>query len=984
MTVVVAIKSYHQSCATMSKRKNSSEGDEVRTRMAAKEAKREVEEIGKGTNIATTDTTSSPSGSPAPAAPPPPPPAPPMIQLRTSVRVQNNQRRKEEQKESAEMEAATTDDKDKDGEDSKSGKVVDRPRRAWEQWSPQDMSIFFEGLNEYGKNFEQIQSYFSSKSKNRGGVSKTREQIRTFYYRAWHKITPYIDFTSLLGEQQEMLKKSARELYGLINYGELRKKLGSSATDEKNLARLNELVFKGHTTLRSRGRTIRVRTPICRALKRLIYRLETVKKGESSSSSTNSLPTAATTLPTRISVEMKPKTSADFFRVHGQSLQNPHLEVKVDPSVKISTIIDHLDKKWTPNSSRIKAAICRNLSAQHQLAASQEAPSPLQSPSELCVSVQPGAKLVRPILTPIRQFTSATLCLESLVSKVDGSLRDSNEKSKGEGAASEDASDTDAAVMSTAPSTASSRADPVKTDSSMNGKKEEEEELRTSWTREEGLALSIGELYLMLGCLQGGKVSLIYGWKSSAKEDKNSVSSCGKNTARKTVAKLAAAELVKKQQSQKEQHGKPVPKSPVQKCQASSSAEVSLSPNKSKAESASKQANNSLSSTVVVSPPAQHGRPSDGEFRRPVDPFVKPAPVAVSSTSKNNAKMEAFKEQLAQFLPKFSNRRGRPMSKRNVISRQLIGNRPLQPKTYMESNGTKLRLLNRQTTLSAATGQRVSPAPHTNTIVVAAPLQHQPVIQGAQVATILLSNNRDNNTQLQLGQQALGSHSQTQPTQQPTLMASAIPEIVISNHPVGGSAADATALGVGAPVTPAAHAVSPPGGISSLFDTSLPDLAPATGAAVAVAASEQQTKGDHFLDSVLENSNSSVVLQAPSSTSRVRPTPPSSPSRGLSDNGWMQDLSMPSFWNFGGGDSSSSKTATATSNSANSKVVVASAHPTPSSSGQHPHIMIFNEDSSHSTSSEVDRQLQSMMSENSVDFTAKFSKLAAHVNSEAD
>ena len=52
----------------------------------------------------------------------------------------------------------------------------------------------------------------------------------------------------------------------------------------------------------------------------------------------------------------------------------------------------------------------------------------------------------------------------------------------------------------------------------------------------------------------------------------------------------------------------------------------------------------------------------------------------------------------------------------------------------------------------------------------------------------------------------------------------------------------------------------------------------------------------------------------------------------------------------------------------------------PSGSDFAPHLM--NEDSQQSTGSEVDRQLLSMMTENSVDFTSKFEKLASAVTSD--
>lgn len=90
-----------------------------------------------------------------------------------------------------------------------------------------------------------------------------------------------------------------------------------------------------------------------------------------------------------------------------------------------------------------------------------------------------------------------------------------------------------------------------------------------------------------------------------------------------------------------------------------------------------------------------------------------------------------------------------------------------------------------------------------------------------------------------------------------------------------------------------------------------------------------QRPADQIFDSVLETSNHSVLQTPPR---MPRPTPPSSPSRSSRDGpSWIPDLSM------------------------------------------------NNEDSVQSTGSEVDRQLLSMMSENSIDFTSKFAKLASAV-----
>ena len=131
-------------------------------------------------------------------------------------------------------------------------------KRNWELWSSEDKNHFFDALNECGKNFDAMQQSFQSKK-----FKKNKEQIRTFYYRTWHKISKHIDFPKDL-----KIKKSCCELYGLCNYGVLRKKTGSQL-DDKYGANLQQLVFEGHTTVRVRGRMYRLKTPTCAALKKM-------------------------------------------------------------------------------------------------------------------------------------------------------------------------------------------------------------------------------------------------------------------------------------------------------------------------------------------------------------------------------------------------------------------------------------------------------------------------------------------------------------------------------------------------------------------------------------------------------------------------------------------------------------------------------------------------------------------------------------------
>jgi hypothetical protein len=227
--------------------------------------------------------------------------------LRISERVL---RKKEERKES---EGGSDDPQDPQCVDDcvadehlSNNEKVQRKKRAWGLWSAEDQRLFFVALNECGKDFPAIEAFFQTKGKKGkfpvapvpGTVYKTKEQIRTFYYRTWHKISKDIVFP-------ESLKKSSKELYALINYGELRKKVGKMF-DLKIAGKLQELVFDGHTTVRFKGKTIHLRTPTCPALIRLT-------SGESNPAGKTFAGPQGTkgssceiSLPTKVTIELSP------------------------------------------------------------------------------------------------------------------------------------------------------------------------------------------------------------------------------------------------------------------------------------------------------------------------------------------------------------------------------------------------------------------------------------------------------------------------------------------------------------------------------------------------------------------------------------------------------------------------------------------------------------------------------------------------------
>uniref|UniRef100_A0A8C6XND8 Protein cramped-like n=1 Tax=Naja naja TaxID=35670 RepID=A0A8C6XND8_NAJNA len=186
-------------------------------------------------------------------------------------------------------------------------------RRQWESWSTEDKNTFFEGLYEHGKDFEAIQNNIALKYKKKSkpaSMVKNKEQVRHFYYRTWHKISKYIDFDNVFSQG---LKKSSLELYGLICYGELRKKIGG-CMDDKNAAKLNELIQAGATTVRYKGRNLRIKAPMCRALKKLC-------DPDGISDEEDQKPVR---LPLKVPVELQPRNNHAWARV--QSLaQNPRL-----------------------------------------------------------------------------------------------------------------------------------------------------------------------------------------------------------------------------------------------------------------------------------------------------------------------------------------------------------------------------------------------------------------------------------------------------------------------------------------------------------------------------------------------------------------------------------------------------------------------------------------------------------------------------------
>jgi hypothetical protein len=199
-------------------------------------------------------------------------------------------------------------------------------------WNNAERSLFFDALNEHGRDFEQISRFINLKMKRKSPSDsdfKTKDHVRQHYYQIYQKGVKYLVFS-------EDVKKVAQELYTLINYGEMKRKMVISS--EKSFLKLRELVYKGSVTIRSKGKNIKVKTPSCRAL-RILNQLE----GHS---------VEDVQLPQRIDVALKAADMKSWGYVQGLA-QNPRIRIVSLPLQKrLSSVLHTVQLKWQMSDVR--------------------------------------------------------------------------------------------------------------------------------------------------------------------------------------------------------------------------------------------------------------------------------------------------------------------------------------------------------------------------------------------------------------------------------------------------------------------------------------------------------------------------------------------------------------------------------------------------------------------------------------------------------
>ncbi|XP_028898272.2 protein cramped [Zeugodacus cucurbitae] len=281
-------------------------------------------------------------------------------------------------------------------------------------WTNLERNHFFDALNEFGKDFDALGNYINTKLKRRSAADsafKTKEQVRQHYYQTYHKICKYIKFS-------DEVKKPAQELYALINYGEMRRKL--QFVTDKHFMKLRNLVYHGHISVRCKGKNLRIKTPSCKALRRLNQlddSLEDIK------------------LPSKIEVIVSPATMEAFGRVQTVA-QNPRVRTTVPLHKKLFNFIKTFQMKWRSAEQKMAEeelklfpTACAPTPSLHssdcngqQTVENIEHLPAFQDP-EMCFLPKPGVPIHRPLLSITEYLGSGNICLTAYEERMGVKVR---------------------------------------------------------------------------------------------------------------------------------------------------------------------------------------------------------------------------------------------------------------------------------------------------------------------------------------------------------------------------------------------------------------------------------------------------------------------------------------------------------------------------------------------------------------------------------
>ncbi|XP_063704196.1 protein cramped [Culicoides brevitarsis] len=290
-------------------------------------------------------------------------------------------------------------------------KTPSQPKTAFRMtWNNEEKDMFFDALNEYGRDFEAISTYINNKQKRKNPTDpfyKTKDQVRVLYYQFYQKVSKYLKFS-------DEVKKVPQELYALINYGEMRKKL--IFINEKSFLKLRELVYKGSVTIRTKGKNIKIKTPSCRALRKLNQLEEWQEEIK---------------LPHRIDVILRPANVDAWGKV--QSLaHNPRIRTQVPLQRRVSSLLQTLQHRWRSQDLRLQEKIMSLEKSTTALPSKSKSVKAQTFESEfkkqaceplLCFAPPPEQPIHRPVVHLSEFLSSDSICLNSYEQRIGVSIK---------------------------------------------------------------------------------------------------------------------------------------------------------------------------------------------------------------------------------------------------------------------------------------------------------------------------------------------------------------------------------------------------------------------------------------------------------------------------------------------------------------------------------------------------------------------------------
>nr|CAD7200552.1 unnamed protein product [Timema douglasi] len=181
-------------------------------------------------------------------------------------------------------------------------------------------------------------------------MSKTKDQVRHFYYRAWHKVSKHLKFPEDPGNKHSNIpedpgmKKATQELYSLINYGEMRRKIGPIT--EKLCSQTERAGVSWICPDPSQGQNYPDQDSDVAPQHCLHH--------ETFAANVPARPTEneeEVRLPNRISIELRPKTNTAWGRVQSVA-QNPRVRTKLPLQRRLASLLTFLENRWKQNHVR--------------------------------------------------------------------------------------------------------------------------------------------------------------------------------------------------------------------------------------------------------------------------------------------------------------------------------------------------------------------------------------------------------------------------------------------------------------------------------------------------------------------------------------------------------------------------------------------------------------------------------------------------------